>query len=254
MAIGTCGSPKMAAIRGWDSFHGPVLHSSALDEAELKGKKVVIIGSGASGVEAAELAVEKGAKQIIVLARDDKWIIPRNTVFDVMLALQPFGREMVSSSVARGRLGLTRLCFAAVQLHSGMARRLSLVAEFLAHRLRTQDHSDIPLPRPQKSLPSQEGPLPGVRCSFALSKLANSLVTALPSSTTSSWHTFVQASSPTSVAIRGPSLRKASSLASVLARVPPATLECSLSRLPTCASFSPSGSDSGAQEIGRAHV
>lgn len=100
MAIGTCGPPKMAEIRGQDTFHGKVLHSSSLDDAELKGKKVVIIGSGASGVEAAELAVGKGAKQVVVLARDDKWIIPRNTVFDVLLALQPFGKEMVSSHIA----------------------------------------------------------------------------------------------------------------------------------------------------------
>lgn len=34
---------------------------------------MVIVGSGASGVEAAELAVAKKAKDIVVLARDDKW-------------------------------------------------------------------------------------------------------------------------------------------------------------------------------------
>ena len=61
----------------------------------MKGKKVVIIGSGASGVEAAELSVEKGAKDVIVFARSDKWIIPRNTVIDILLSLQPFGRQMV---------------------------------------------------------------------------------------------------------------------------------------------------------------
>lgn len=100
-ALGTCGAPKMIDIEGQDDFAGQVIHSSQLDEAQLEGKKVVIIGSGASGVESAELAVSKGAKSIDVLARSDKWIIPRNTAFDIALALQPFGREMVSSRSER---------------------------------------------------------------------------------------------------------------------------------------------------------
>lgn len=81
-ALGTCGAPNMVQLEGQDDFSGQVLHSSQLDEAELKGKRVVIIGSGASGVEAAELSVAKGAKKIDVAARSDKWIIPRNTIFD----------------------------------------------------------------------------------------------------------------------------------------------------------------------------
>lgn len=55
--------------------------------------RVVIVGSGASGVEAAEQAVLHNAHSISVLARDDKWIIPRNTAFDVLLALKPYGAE-----------------------------------------------------------------------------------------------------------------------------------------------------------------
>ncbi|GAA5884981.1 hypothetical protein JCM6882_007179 [Rhodosporidiobolus microsporus] len=99
VAIGTCGEPKRIEFEGQDSFRGQVLHSSELDQASLSGKKVVIIGSGASGVEAAELAVNKGAKDTVVLARSDKWIIPRNTLFDILLSLQPFGREMPLSFI-----------------------------------------------------------------------------------------------------------------------------------------------------------
>ncbi|KAM0746939.1 FAD/NAD(P)-binding domain-containing protein [Meredithblackwellia eburnea MCA 4105] len=99
LAVGTCGKPKMVEFKNQSSFHGHVLHSSQLDNADLEGKKVVIIGSGASGVEAAELCVEKNAKLAVVLARDDKWIIPRNTIFDIMLACQPFGREMPLSFI-----------------------------------------------------------------------------------------------------------------------------------------------------------
>jgi len=35
----------------------------------------------------------------VILARDDKWIIPRNVVFDTMLSMQPFGREMPLSFI-----------------------------------------------------------------------------------------------------------------------------------------------------------
>jgi len=96
-------------------LRGPILHSSQLDTLTpelLKGKNVVIIGSGASAVEAVEIALERGCEVCSVLARDDKvrfrswcwtdeaystvnqWIIPRNILFDTLIAAQPFGREM----------------------------------------------------------------------------------------------------------------------------------------------------------------
>lgn len=105
VAIGTCGSPKRIDFEGQSDFNGTILHSSELDDADLEGKKVVIVGSGASGVEAAELAVSKHAKDIVLLARDDKWIIPRNTIFDIALALQPFGRQMVRRTKPSGKRG-----------------------------------------------------------------------------------------------------------------------------------------------------
>lgn len=40
-----------------------------MDDVDFEGKTVVIVGSGASGVEAAELAVERKAKGITLLAR-----------------------------------------------------------------------------------------------------------------------------------------------------------------------------------------
>ncbi|GAA5880809.1 hypothetical protein JCM1840_003289 [Sporobolomyces johnsonii] len=123
-AVGTCGEPKLIKLDGQDSFRGEILHSSQLDNADLKDKKVVIVGSGASGVEAAELAVQKEAKDIIVLARSDKWIIPRNTVIDILLSLQPFGREMP----------------------------LSFIPEFLIRKLHYRDLEDLSPPKEAKGL------------------------------------------------------------------------------------------------------
>lgn len=69
-------SKSVTRESGRDVFtKGPVLHSSELDtleEDKVKGKTIVVIGSGASGVESVETALAKGAKHTIMVARDDK--------------------------------------------------------------------------------------------------------------------------------------------------------------------------------------
>lgn len=58
-----------------NTYNGPIVHSSeldSLDEGSVKGKTVVVVGSGASGVEAVETALQNGAKKCAILARDDK--------------------------------------------------------------------------------------------------------------------------------------------------------------------------------------
>ena len=94
-----------------EEFGGIILHSSQLDspEFDLKGgERVGVIGSGASGVEAVETVLQKFGSvrdsqdgkeenkgvEVFLIARNDKWIIPRNTVIDTAIAGQPFGREM----------------------------------------------------------------------------------------------------------------------------------------------------------------
>lgn len=93
VAIGTCGKPKMIDIPGKEKFRGKIVHSSQLDTIDTKGKRVVIIGGGASGVEALETTTHKGAIRPLIIARSDKWFIPRNFFVDTILSMQPFGRE-----------------------------------------------------------------------------------------------------------------------------------------------------------------
>jgi dimethylaniline monooxygenase (N-oxide forming) len=101
-SIGTCGPPRKTTFPGQERFKGRVVHSSELDSLtreDVEGKVVAVVGSGASGVEAAEHAVVNQASKTIVLARTDKWIIPRETLADVALSLQPFGRQMPLSFI-----------------------------------------------------------------------------------------------------------------------------------------------------------
>jgi len=63
-------------ISGQENFKGPIFHSSQLDGKEAKGKKVLVIGGGASAVEALEFLAHENAKQTYVLARSEKWYVP----------------------------------------------------------------------------------------------------------------------------------------------------------------------------------
>ncbi|EPS96966.1 FAD/NAD-binding domain-containing protein [Fomitopsis schrenkii] len=94
VTVGTCGAPQWDGEDGEEMYAGTLLHSSELDDAQLAGKRVVVIGSGASGVEAVETALARGAKDTVIIARQDKWIIPRNMITDTLISAQPFGREM----------------------------------------------------------------------------------------------------------------------------------------------------------------
>jgi cation diffusion facilitator CzcD-associated flavoprotein CzcO len=73
--VGTCGDPKVPHLPDQEKFHGDIFHSSRLDGKDAKGKKVLIVGGGASAVEAMQWAVDTEADHISVLARSEKWYL-----------------------------------------------------------------------------------------------------------------------------------------------------------------------------------
>ncbi|MCJ1390258.1 hypothetical protein MMC18_003116 [Xylographa bjoerkii] len=105
-AIGSCGDPKMPHIDGQEQFKGEIYHSSRLDGKTAEGKKVLIIGGGASAVEGLEFVIHTNAASTSVLARSDKWIIPRNPIVDVLLAFNIFGQETIFSWIPESLLRL----------------------------------------------------------------------------------------------------------------------------------------------------
>ena len=68
-AIGTCGDPKMPHIPGQEKFEGQIYHSSNLTGKDIKGKRMLVVGGGASAVEAVEFAVSQQAAKTSILAR-----------------------------------------------------------------------------------------------------------------------------------------------------------------------------------------
>lgn len=105
-AIGTCGDPKMSHISGQENFKGEIWHSSQLDGKSAKGKRVALIGGGASAVEALEFVAASEASHTDVLARSEKWIIPRNPFIDALLAMNIFGSETIFSWIPENILRL----------------------------------------------------------------------------------------------------------------------------------------------------
>ena len=68
-AIGSCGDPKVPHIPGQEKFKGQIYHSSELDGKDVKGKKVLIVGGGASAVEAMEFVAHGQAAKAKILSR-----------------------------------------------------------------------------------------------------------------------------------------------------------------------------------------
>lgn len=97
-AVGTCGDPKRPHIPGQDEFQGEIYHSSELTGKDARGKKMLVIGGGASAVEALEFATHEQAEKVTILARSEKWIIPRNPIVDILLAFNVFGQEVYTKS------------------------------------------------------------------------------------------------------------------------------------------------------------
>ncbi|OAA50320.1 Flavin-binding monooxygenase-like family protein [Metarhizium rileyi] len=98
-AVGTCGDIKMPSLPGLDKFRGEVYHSSQLTGKDAKGKKLAIIGGGASAVEALEFAAAASAASVSILSRSEKWIIPRNIIVDTLLSFNIFGQETTLSFI-----------------------------------------------------------------------------------------------------------------------------------------------------------
>ncbi|KAJ8603036.1 hypothetical protein MRB53_042266 [Persea americana] len=73
---------NLPAIPNQDDFEGNILHSSMLATQDMKNKNVLIVGGGASAVEALEYACDRGAASV----KSEKWFIPRIPMLNAALA------------------------------------------------------------------------------------------------------------------------------------------------------------------------
>ena len=77
MGTGHLADPRLPDVPGLDAFEGEVIHSARWDHTvDLKGKRVAVIGTGASAIQIIpELAAT--AAELVVFQRTPAWVTPR---------------------------------------------------------------------------------------------------------------------------------------------------------------------------------
>lgn len=75
-AVGQLNRPKLPSIEGMDSFAGPSFHSARWDHSvDLAGKRVALVGAGASGFQIAP-AIADHVAELHVFQRTAQWMFP----------------------------------------------------------------------------------------------------------------------------------------------------------------------------------
>ena len=75
-AVGQLNRPHLPAIPGQERFSGPAFHSSEWDHSvDLRGKRVALIGAGASGFQIAP-AIADHVENLTVFQRTAQWMFP----------------------------------------------------------------------------------------------------------------------------------------------------------------------------------
>jgi len=75
-AVGQLNRPAYPRIEGLDSFAGPIFHTAKWDHSvDLAGKRVAMIGTGASGMQAGP-SIASEVKSLSIFQRSPHWVMP----------------------------------------------------------------------------------------------------------------------------------------------------------------------------------
>lgn len=75
--LGPLNRPQIPNIKGLDTFTGKAFHSSEWDHSfDYKGKKVAVVGTGASAVQIVP-AIAKDVEQLYLFQRSAPWVLPK---------------------------------------------------------------------------------------------------------------------------------------------------------------------------------
>jgi cation diffusion facilitator CzcD-associated flavoprotein CzcO len=103
-AVGLFGAPRLPEIDGLTEFGGALMHTARWDHGvDLAGKKVAVIGTGASGVQVVpELA--KTAGHVTVFQRSPPWMVPKEDRPYTAAELARFQRNPLAVRRTRWRI------------------------------------------------------------------------------------------------------------------------------------------------------
>ncbi|PTR25004.1 cation diffusion facilitator CzcD-associated flavoprotein CzcO [Rhodococcus sp. OK519] len=128
VASGALNVPRIPRIPGAETFAGASMHTAAWrDDVDLTGKRVALIGTGASAIQLAPHLAER-AGELHVFQRTPAWILPRRRLRGVVAASR-------RSTMAR-RMFRAATYWGAETLALGLSRRPGLLARTQARALR----------------------------------------------------------------------------------------------------------------------
>ena len=77
IGVGPLNVPRIPKLNGIESFTGPVFHSARWDHSvDLTGKKVAVIGTGASAIQFVPIIAEQ-VGQLQLYQRSPAWVLGR---------------------------------------------------------------------------------------------------------------------------------------------------------------------------------
>ncbi|AZI35351.1 putative flavin-containing monooxygenase [Caenibius tardaugens NBRC 16725] len=95
MAVGPNNNPNYPNVQNLDKFKGPVIHSAAWDHSvDLKGKKVVLVGTGCSGVQVST-AIADEVDELVIIQRQPEYIIPNPQAHAPVEELERLAMEQI---------------------------------------------------------------------------------------------------------------------------------------------------------------
>lgn len=104
MACGPMHEPVIPAIKGLDQFKGEIFHSSRWrHDVDLAGKRVAVIGSGASAIQFVP-QIQPKVQQLTLFQRTPHWVLPKTDIalpapIQLMFKLLPLTQLMMRGSV-----------------------------------------------------------------------------------------------------------------------------------------------------------
>ncbi|MFE2141948.1 flavin-containing monooxygenase [Streptomyces sp. NPDC059456] len=145
MATGPWHVPRPLDVPGLDGFAGPVLHTARWDDGiDVAGKRVSVVGSGASAVQVVPAITERAAA-VHLFQRTPQWVLPKPD-----LALSPAFHRVVGRLLGARRA--LRASQYALQEGFGCAFRHPGLARLLEAGARAHLRLSVPDPRLRRAL------------------------------------------------------------------------------------------------------
>ncbi len=133
-AVGGLSAPSMPSLPGLDTFQGPVFHSARWDpDAELRGKRVAVVGTGASAVQIIP-SLQPIASRLVVFQRTPAWVVPRHNGPISARARRLFDRFPLTQRFLRTRIRPQRELFGIGFRHPRILRFLQGISRRHLHK------------------------------------------------------------------------------------------------------------------------